>query len=917
MLGVLGIFKAKGTAVFNEIVNRPAEIIGGSVTSITAVKCTLNSQAYGTFLMNMFAPFAILAIAALFMIPTKAIDTCVKNRRMGKVPPTYKGVAGLPRCFTPYTCMRRSMTMSDTRAWSAPIDSAPRLVAVLVFTLFTLYPTLVSSIAKIVNCSNPIGGKSYLLADLTVTCYEGWHNAYLALAAICFVVYCGGIPVVVFAVSTLKTPCVCRREKTTLWVPEHDDDDDDESRESSAEEEQDDEGHVFAEGAVVAVRVDAEATEAAAMEERGDDAAPASTSEAGASAAAAAGATPVASDSPRGRRRRSPPPLPPARIEGHANVSDDEDVGDDAHGATGPSWWWVRYHIIVGRSVYHPFEGHGIVVELSPGDDNRVHVEYQSGEVHRYSADAWKATMGRRRVECFTTANHAYFPPQCRCRRRPASDFFRPSVRRRYGFLFHGYESDGSVIVIGWEANVMLRKLLVTLAGAGLSDPYLQIIAALMILIASFGMQVRVPHRRLSVRVEKGTVSLLRCGCLPLRALAHTHARARTLSPAPALALSLSRARPHPLSRRLVSPRPRIVPPPPRLRHRAAPTSSQTFFKPYEPPALDVLDSLGLFALLCTQILSILYLYTETSDTLSVNKAAVEIGVTVGLFALNFAALVSFVVAYAVAYTNFDWRQLRCRKRVVLRLVRDERIIERMLAKEHDAAFFDSAEEDEADEMYTGTPKQRRPRRSLELLREASVVDPDAAYFWKHPSDGTALPWPPRHVREAGGAEADHWLWVNAHGEAQCVSFESPQLLELVDDAARARGSDAIALAPLPGEKVCHYDLALQVSYVCSVLRVCCWCKLRCDHVRPTVLGMLATQMRATIGGASLRVPSRLTPPTSLALAAIRCVCRSARRLSRCRTISGVSRSAAGDRRRAKRCSSPHAGGASAAPGSC
>ena len=74
----------------------------------------------------------------------------------------------------------------------------------------------------------------------------------------------------------------------------------------------------------------------------------------------------------------------------------------------------------------------------------------------------------------------------------------------------------------------MLRKLLVTLAGAVIADPYLQVIAALMILIISFGMQ--------------------------------------------------------------------------------------SFLQPYEPIELDALDSLGIFCLLCTQILSILYLYCDTKD---------------------------------------------------------------------------------------------------------------------------------------------------------------------------------------------------------------------------------------------------------------------------------------------------------------
>ena len=63
----------------------------------------------------------------------------------------------------------------------------------------------------------------------------------------------------------------------------------------------------------------------------------------------------------------------------------------------------------------------------------------------------------------------------------------------RYGFLFNGYETDRATdqsgVVVAWEAVVMARKLFVTLAGATISDPYLQILAALLILIFSVSAQ--------------------------------------------------------------------------------------------------------------------------------------------------------------------------------------------------------------------------------------------------------------------------------------------------------------------------------------------------------------------------------------------------------------------------------------------
>ena len=106
----------------------------------------------------------------------------------------------------------------------------------------------------------------------------------------------------------------------------------------------------------------------------------------------------------------------------------------------------------------------------------------------------------------------------------------------RYGFLFNGYETDRQTdragIVVAWEATVMVRKLLVTLAGATISDAYLQILAALLILVSALALQA--------------------------------------------------------------------------------------YLQPYEPDLLDLLDTLGLFVLLCTQILSIFYLYVETGTRSSI-----------------------------------------------------------------------------------------------------------------------------------------------------------------------------------------------------------------------------------------------------------------------------------------------------------
>ena len=288
--------------------------------------------------MNMLLPCFVVVIAIGAMLPAKLFDSVIKNKRKGKVAPVFKGMVGLPRILAPFNCMRRPMTPSDIREWSTPMSFGRRLVGVLVFTLFTLYPTLVSSIAKMVNCSDAIGDTHYLLADLTVTCYVGWHIVYLGGACVCFLVYCIGIPILVFAVAVCKNPIVCRREK----------------RHDAAE---------------ALARINADAT--AAIEEEG---------------------------------------------------------------------WWTPKKVVIGADVFDASYGHGIVVDISPDDDECVHVEFQGDEIQSYDEDLWGSSLHH--IACYSTSRHACFPPLLRCNRRPESDYSRREVRVRFGFLFHGEWSD-------------------------------------------------------------------------------------------------------------------------------------------------------------------------------------------------------------------------------------------------------------------------------------------------------------------------------------------------------------------------------------------------------------------------------------------------------------------------------------------
>jgi hypothetical protein len=149
------------------------------------------------------------------------------------------------------------------------------------------------------------------------------------------------------------------------------------------------------------------------------------------------------------------------------------------------------------------------------------------------------------------------------CSRRDAAEYGTVRMRSRFAFLFHGFATDRSGVVVAWEAFVMLRKLAVTLAGSSISDPYLQILAALLILIVS------------------------------------------------ALATA--------------------------------------YVQPYETVWLNLLDILGLFVLIVTQVLSIVYFYADSATQPFMDTGTLEILITIVLFAIN--RCVAVCVAHSTAAT--------------------------------------------------------------------------------------------------------------------------------------------------------------------------------------------------------------------------------------------------------------------------
>jgi len=196
MLSVLGIFKARGTEVFNEIVQGPAKIAGGGVSSAVNLKCFLNSQIYGAFIMNMFTP-PIAAILTIILIAPVAIGkklewAVVNSSPAARPPREIVNIFFKRRTILPWEKgMMQQVLDNEATARFQPVG---RFIAVLVFVLFGVYPTLVSSIFEIFRCTEPISGKRYLEEDLSVECYVGWHPSFALFGIFCAAFYLFGIP---------------------------------------------------------------------------------------------------------------------------------------------------------------------------------------------------------------------------------------------------------------------------------------------------------------------------------------------------------------------------------------------------------------------------------------------------------------------------------------------------------------------------------------------------------------------------------------------------------------------------------------------------------------------------------------------------------------------------------------------------
>jgi hypothetical protein len=171
------------------------------------------------------------------------------------------------------------------------------------------------------------------------------------------------------------------------------------------------------------------------------------------------------------------------------------------------------------------------------------------------------------------------------------------------------------------------------------------------------------------------------------------------------------------------------------------------FVQPYETLTLNSLDVAGLFALIITQIASIIYFYAENATRPFMDKLTLEAIVTAFLFLLNGAVAIIFVAAYGVEYTDIRSTRKRKRSRVVM-VARDPRQVAAALAE--------------------GTTKSEGANTTVR--------------WWAHPA-GFGVKRAPEAIHDSKGRRTDAWVWRDPFAGI-AVTEAAPEMLLLVSPTA-------------------------------------------------------------------------------------------------------------------------------------
>ena len=128
---------------------------------------------------------------------------------------------------------------------------------------------------------------------------------------------------------------------------------------------------------------------------------------------------------------------------------------------TSNAWWTRRWNggVVVGALVRHIKRGVGTIVAVSPEDDGRVHIEFETGETHRYAEQSW-AKMSRTQsalAEAKKREQLRKLAPLQRHAERDAAKTINPMRQRAADLAKASEQADDTVGTLQSTTNPMQR----------------------------------------------------------------------------------------------------------------------------------------------------------------------------------------------------------------------------------------------------------------------------------------------------------------------------------------------------------------------------------------------------------------------------------------------------------------------------
>ena len=170
-----------------------AELAKQAASSDGAIPSAALKPVYAKFILTMVIPIMGVLLPAIFWILFYFLGkACLKNRRCRCCCDWADELPSKHQCHS-LKRYHKVKTIDDRNAADHYMKVTQRFKVTLMVVFFLFYPTIVKGVFSIFACQ-PFGDKSYLVADMSVTCFDDEHNAFVIVASVFTLLYVFGIP---------------------------------------------------------------------------------------------------------------------------------------------------------------------------------------------------------------------------------------------------------------------------------------------------------------------------------------------------------------------------------------------------------------------------------------------------------------------------------------------------------------------------------------------------------------------------------------------------------------------------------------------------------------------------------------------------------------------------------------------------